>query len=387
MSLQMISGNHAAALAAVMAGNANVEGRGFCSGVYPITPTTECMEFLCAQRFDKGHVVRVESEHSAMGVCIGASASGTRTFTTTGGNGLVFMAENAIAAALLRLPIVMSVGNRTVGPPWNIWTDHGDSLMLRDSGWIQFYCADNQEVFDSILVAFRVAEDHQVLLPVMVCQEGFIVSHTMEQTEIPSQEQVDRFLPCLDLPHRLNASPRALGSFDTPLMTEGHRRQHHEAMARVPLVYQEAQGQFKEIFGRRPVDPVVPYKTEDAEILIVSMGTIANTARSVVDKARSRGLRLGSVRVVMFRPFPFSLLRDFLSGVPRIVVIDRDISLGFGGILWGEVRGVSDSKSIVQNYMSGIGGGDVRPEHIEYMVTDICSREMVGEPVLLEVGE
>ncbi len=387
MSAQMISGNHAAALAAVLAGCANRSGRGFCSGVYPITPSTECMEFLCGQYIEKGHVVRVESEHSAMGVCIGASAGGARSFSTTGGNGLIYMAENAAVAALLRLPIVMVVGNRTVGPPWNIWTDQGDSLMLRDTGWIQIYCGNNQEVFDSVLAAFRIAEDSNVLLPVMVCQEGFILSHTMMPTEIAEQGQVDQFLPSLHLPHRLDLSPCTLGSFDTPRMTEVHRRQHHDAMASVWRVYEEAQVGFQQVFGRQLPDPVISYRTEDADLVVVSMGTIAETVNGVVDRARSRGIRLGSVRVVMFRPFPGDMLGRALSGASRIAVIDRNISLGFGGILWGEARGLVGPSAVVQNYVAGIGGGDVRPEHIEEMITDLNGRKVAGEPVFIGVGE
>jgi pyruvate/2-oxoacid:ferredoxin oxidoreductase alpha subunit len=387
MNTQMISGNHAAALAAVLAGRANRTGRGFCSGVYPITPSTECMEYLCGQTIDKGHVVRVESEHSAMGVCIGASASGARSFSTTGGNGLIYMAENVAVAALLRLPIVMVVGNRAVGPPWNIWTDQGDSLMLRDTGWIQLYCGNNQEVFDSVLAAFRIAEDPDVLLPVMVCQEGFILSHTMTPTDTAEQEQVDQFLPPLNLVHRLEQSPRTLGSFDTPRMTEVHRRQHHEAMGGVWKAHRRAQEDFKRIFGRELPDTVVPYKTEDAQLLIVSMGTISETVKGVVDRARSRGIRLGSVRVTMFRPFPVEVLSRMLSGASRVAVIDRNISLGFGGVLWGEIRGLCAPGAIIQNYVAGVGGGDVRPEHIEGMITDLSSRNSAGEPVFIGVGE
>jgi pyruvate/2-oxoacid:ferredoxin oxidoreductase alpha subunit len=387
MNTQMISGNHAAALAATLAGRANRSGRGFCSGLYPITPSTECMEFLCQQSIDKGHVVRVESEHSAMGVCIGASASGARAFTTTGGNGLVYMAENAMVAALLRLPVVMAVANRTIGPPWNIWTDHGDSLLLRDTGWVQLYCGDNQEVFDSVLVAFRLAEDRRVLLPVMVCQEGFILSHTMMQTATAEQEQVDEFLPPLDLPHRLAESPRTLGSFDTSHMTEVHRKQHHDALSSAREVYEEVQECFQAVFGRRPPDPVIPYRADDAELLIVSMGTVSATVKGVVDRARTRGLRLGALRVMMFRPFPADLLSQVLSGIPRIAVIDRNISLGFGGVLWGEMRGLAQPGAIVQNYVAGVGGGDVRPEHIEEIVADVCERKVAGEPVFMGVGE
>jgi pyruvate/2-oxoacid:ferredoxin oxidoreductase alpha subunit len=386
MNTQMISGNHAAALAASLAGNANRAGRGFCSGVYPITPSTECMEFLCQQEFSKGHVVKVESEHSAMGVCIGASASGARAFTTTGGNGLIYMAENVAVAAALRLPIVMAVANRAVGPPWNVWSEHSDSLMLRDAGWIQLYCGDNQEVFDSILVAFRLAEDRRVLLPVMVCQEGFVLSHTMMPTETASQEQVDRFLPPLELPHRVGPSPRTLGTFDPSRMTEGHRRQHHEAMASVWGVYDEIRTEFEQIFGRRPPDPVISYRAEDAEVLVVSMGTMAETVKRVIDSARSGYPKLGSVRVVMIRPFPEEALRRLFAGARRIAVIERDISLGYGGVLWGEARALAEPGSVVQNYVAGLGGGDVRPEHIEDIITDICSRQQAGDSVFVGVG-
>jgi thioredoxin reductase len=185
MTVELLSANHGAAHAATMAARANRTGRGFCSGVYPITPSTECMEYLCLQEIEKGRVIRVESEHSAMGVCIGAAAAGARTFTATASNGLAYMVENCIAAAALRLPVVMAVANRTLGPPWNIWADQGDALLLRDQGLIQFYCADNQEVFDSILCAFRLAEDARVMMPAMVCMEGFILSHTMAQDRHP----------------------------------------------------------------------------------------------------------------------------------------------------------------------------------------------------------
>jgi pyruvate/2-oxoacid:ferredoxin oxidoreductase alpha subunit len=385
--MQMITGNHAAAMAAVLAGRANRSGRGFCSGVYPITPSTECMEYLCLQDIDKGSVVKVESEHSAMAVCIGASAAGARSFTTTGGNGLIYMAENVTVAAMLRLPVVMAVGNRAVGPPWNIWTDHSDSIALRDSGWIQIYCLNNQEVFDSVLMAFRIAEDHRVLLPAMVCQEGFVLTHTMTLTEIAVQEQVDRFLPPLTLPHRLADIPRALGSFDSSRMIEGHREQHHAALENVGEVYALAQAEFGKVFGRRPPDPVSTYRTEDAELVLVSMGTIAETANRVVDNLRDAGPKVGSVRVTMFRPFPSDALKKAFSGISRIAVIDRDISFGFGGALWGEVRALAEPGAMVQNFITGLGGGDVRPGHIEKMVYDALERKAAGPPVFVGVGE
>jgi pyruvate/2-oxoacid:ferredoxin oxidoreductase alpha subunit len=386
MAGQLISGNHAAALAAALAGRANRSARGFCSGVYPITPSTECMELLCNQEIEKGEVVRVESEHSAMAVCIGAAASGARTFTTSASNGLALMAENVVAAALLRLPVVMVAANRTLGPPWNVWADHGDTLMLRDTGWVQFYCADNQEVLDTVLCAYRLAEDPRVLLPVLVCQEGFVLSHNMTRTDVPSQERVDRFLPPLDLPGRLRDTPRAMGGVDVPRATEAHRAQHHEAMARVFEVYGEVQDAFERELGRRPADPVVPYRADDADALIVAMGTIASTVERVVDEARARGERLGALRVRTFRPFPAEQLARIFRRVRRIAVIDRDLSLGFGGVLWGEVRGQAEPGAVVQGYVIGVGGGDVQPRHVAAIAADLAARTAAGRPVLMETG-
>lgn len=386
MSVELISANHAAATAAALAGRANRAGRGFVSGLYPITPSTECMELLCAQDLEKGEVVRVESEHSAMGVCIGAAAAGARTFTATSSNGLVYMAENAVAAALLRLPVVMMVANRTLGPPWNVWADHGDSLLLRDAGWVQLYCADNQEVLDSILCAYRLAEDPRLLVPVMVCQEAFVLSHTVARTDVPAQEAVDRFLPPLELRTRLAAEPRVLGGIESPHVTEVHRAQHHQAMGRVLEVYAEVQRAFQAAFGRRPPDPVVAHRVEDAETVVVSMGTIASTVDRVVDEARARGRRVGSLRVRMLRPFPSAELERHLGGASRVAIVDRDLSLGMGGVLWAEARGVAPRAALVQGYVTGLGGGDPRPAHVEAILDDLAGRRAPGEPVLLEAG-
>jgi len=386
MATELISANHAAAAGATLAARANRAGRGFCAGVYPITPSTECMEYLCGQNIEKGQVVRVEGEHSAMAVCIGAVAGGARSFTATSSNGLAYMAENVVTAALLRLPMVMMVANRTLGPPWNIWADHGDSLLVRDSGWLQFYCADNQEVLDTVLFAYRLGEDARVTLPVMVCQDGFVLSHTMAQTEVPSQEQVDAFLPPLQVQHRLADQPHALGSVVLPQQTELLRRQHHEAMLRVFEVYPELQSAFRRAFGRDIADPVVTYRCEDAEVLIVSMGTLASTVERTVDRLRDRGVRAGGARVRLFRPFPAAQLQSLTAGRARVAVLDRDISPGFGGVLWGEVRSCAPAGTLVQNYMIGLGGGDVRPEHVEQVVDDLLGREAAGEPLLVEVG-
>ena len=386
MSLKLLSANHGAALAATLAGRANRTGRGFCSGVYPITPSTECMEYLCLQDIEKGRVVKVESEHSAMAVCIGAAAAGARTFTATSSNGLAYMAENCIAAASLRLPVVMAVANRTMGPPWNIWADHGDSLMLRDQGLIQIYCADNQELFDTVLAAFRLAEDAAVMMPVMVCMEGFILSHTVAQIDIPDQTQVDRFLPLTSVPHRLGEAPHALGQIDLPHQTEMHRHQHLSAMNGAVKVYAGIQDEFESTFGRRLADVVVPYRADDADTLIVSMGTIGATAERMVDQLRAQGQKVGALRIRMFRPLPSEAIRAWFAGKQRIAVIDRDVSLGFGGVLWGEVSALADPGAVVQSYLAGLGGGDVRPEHILNMLADLQPRKQAGQPAMMEAA-
>lgn len=386
MTQELISANHAAAMAATLAARANRTGRGFGSGVYPITPQTECIELLCKQEIEKGHVVRVESEHSAMAACIGFALGGARTFTASSSNGLAYMAENVYAAAFYRLPIVMMAVNRTLGPPWNIWVDHGDTLMLRDSGWIQLYCEDNQEVADSTLLAYRLAEDPRVLLPVMVCQDAFVLSHTMMMTDIPAQRQVDGFLPPLDLPHRLTGRPRVVGGLDFPHETEVHRKELAAAMAAVPGVYAEVQDAFESVFGRRPADAVVPYRMDDADVVIVSMGTTASTVRTAVDEARAKGIRVGSLRVRMFRPFPYEPLTRLLANASRVAVLDRDISPGMGGVLWSESRGCAAHEAIVQGYMLGVGGGDIRPPHVLKILDDLLGRTVSGAPELLEVA-
>ncbi len=386
MTIQMLSANHAAATATILAGTANRKGRGFGAGVYPITPQTECIELLCAHEFEKGDVVRVESEHSAMAATMGFSLSGARSFTASSSNGLAYMTENIWAAALFRLPIVMMAVNRTIGPPWNIWVDHGDTLMLRDTGWLQFYCKDNQEVLDTILLCYRLSEDSRVLLPSMVCQDAFVLSHTMMQSDIPDQELVDRYLPIMELPHRLAEKPVTFGGLDFPHETEAHRHRHHESMQRVPEVYEECAAAFEEIFGRKQAGPLDPYRCDDAETLIVSMGTTASTAEQVVDRLREKGQKIGSLRLRMFRPFPETKLQEAFAGRKRIAILDRDISLGMGGVLWSECRGAAPKEALVQNYVIGLGGGDIRPENIEGCVEDLMKRDEVAEPQIVEVG-
>ena len=384
MARALLTGNGAAAAMLAAAGEANRVARGCCSGVYPITPQTEIMETLTAYPFTKGEVVPVESEHSAMGVCIGASIAGARAFTASASNGLLYMTENVFAAGYYRLPIVLVACNRTVGPPWNIWVDQGDSLALRDAAMLQFYCGSHQDLADTVLLAFRVAEDARVLLPVLVAQDGFVLSHTLMDLDLPEQGEVDRYLPPLDLPHRIRRDhPRIYGGITWPEDTQLQRADIQRAMDAAPEVLQQAGDEFEAVFGRRPEDPFPAARTEDAEIVLVAAGTMARTARQVVDARRARGEKAGLVRVRLFRPF---LREEFAAAVGparRVAVLDRDHSPGSGGILWGEatVSLAGRPGLVLQDYIVGLGGSDVTPAVIEAVLDDLLARDAAGPPV------
>jgi len=247
-----------------------------------------------------------------------------------------------------------------------------------------FIAKTNQEVADTILASFRLAEDHQVMMPVLVCQDAFVLSHTMMMTDFPDQDDVDAFLPTLDLPHRLTHVPRTMGGLAFPHETESHRRQQQEAMGRVPSVYAQVQHEFKAAFGRELADAVVPYRLDDADMVLVSMGTTASTVLAAVDHARDKGIKVGSLRLRMFRPFPETELLSFLDGVKRVGVIDRNLCPGMGGILWSELRGLVSRDNTVQDYIIGLGGGDIRPDHVSSIIEDLGSRTTAGAPKILE---
>lgn len=385
MPLEIVTGNHAAGHALSLAGEANRTGRGVASGIYPITPQTEIVERVAAFPFTKGRVVAVESEHSAMAVTMGASVSGARAFTASSSNGLAYMVENIMVTGFYRLPVVMVAVNRTLGPPWNIWADQGDTLMLRDFPWIQLYAADNQEVHDLTLLAFRLAEDPRILLPVLVCMDAFIVSHTQAETDLATLEQVDAYLPDLSLPHRLDdAHPRALGSMVWPDATVSHRMEIDEAMGRVASVHEACRAHFVDVFGRDPGGPLDAVHTDDADTVLVASATVATTARRVVEARRARGERIGLVKMRRFRPFPEPDLVRACGAAGRIGVLDRDYAAGQGGVWWQDVRAAFQRRPrgpLIQNYLLGVGGGDVTPELVDRIVDDLVAREGAGAPV------
>ena len=389
MPLEVITGNQAAGCALSLAGEANRTARGAACGIYPITPQTEIVEYVARFPFSKGRVVPVESEHSAMAVSMGASMSGARAFTASSSNGLAYMAENIMVAGYYRLPIVMVAVNRTLGPPWNIWADQGDTLMLRDFPWLQFYCENNQEVLDTTLLAFRLAEDRRILLPVLACMDAFIVSHTQTETALPEQAEVDRLLPDLDLPHRMHYDEaRTLGGLAWPHEELSMRLEIDDAMKRVPIVYQECRESFKEIFGRDPGDMLQTFAVDDADLILIASSSIATTAREVVRRRREAGEKIGLVKLKMFRPFPEAALREACQSATRVAVLDRNYAAGTGGIFWQDTRaafqGYRDDV-LIQNYLTGLCGGDVTPDVVDDILTNLASRPEAGDPVWIGV--
>lgn len=398
MARMLLTGNYAAGKALALAGEANRSARGCAAGAYPITPQTEIIEVLSGAAFTKGRVVPVESEHSAMGVCIGAALAGARAFTASSSNGLAYMTENVFTAGYYRLPIVMIAVNRTLGPPWNIWVDQGDSLMLRDAPWLQFYTESHQDLVDTILLAFRVAEDPRILLPAMVAMDGFVISHTQMAVEIPEQSLVDRFLPVCNLPHCLRTErPATIGGLTWPRETESHRRDIQQAMEQVPEVLDEAINEFATLFGRRPDGAISCEQTEDAEIILIASSTMARTLRGVIRNRRERGQRVGMIRIKMFRPFPRAELlaalgndsaQSLADSRRRIGVLDRNHSPGSGGIFWQEVAATLQGRNdlLVQDYIVGIGGGDVTPQILEGIIDDLVGRRTCADPIWKEVA-
>lgn len=388
MARALCTGNYAAGHALARAGEANRNARGCAAGAYPITPQTEIIEYLRAASFTKGRVVPVESEHSAMGVCIGASLAGARAFTASSSNGLAYMTENVFAAGYYRLPIVMIAVNRTLGPPWNIWVDQGDSLALRDAAWLQFYCESHQDLVDTILLAFRVAEDSRIMLPAMVTMDGFVTSHTQMVVDLPEQELVDRFLPPCSVPHQLRHDhPMTVGNMQWPRETQHHRKEIEEAMQRLPLVMSDALEEFRLIFGREPAGAIVAEETTDAETILIATNTIASAVRQVVHQRRLRGERVGMIRIKQFRPFPRAELVEAIGDAKRVGVLDRNVSPGSGGIFWNEVAATMMHRPdlIVQDYLVGLGGGDVTPAVVERVLQDLEGRTAASEPLWQEV--
>jgi Pyruvate:ferredoxin oxidoreductase and related 2-oxoacid:ferredoxin oxidoreductases, alpha subunit len=319
---------------------------------YPITPQTEIVEQIAAYVTDRKiscQYIPVESEHSAMAACVGASITGARTFTATSSHGLLYMHEMLHWAAGGRLPVVMANVNRALGPGWNVWAEHSDAFSQRDTGWLQVFASTVQEVYDTTLMAFRIAEHEDVLLPVMVNLDGFSLSHTMQPLE--TVEPGD-FIPPLSLPHAIDIShPVAYGPLTGPTEFFKFRADMERSMRASKRVIRETEGEFARRFGRSYGD-TEEYRCEDAEVLLIAMGTFGKEAEVAVDELRREGIRAGSLRVRWFRPFPQLDL-----GGRDLVVIDRGYSFGFGGVLSMSIRATTRAEPY--SVIAGLGGQEV----------------------------
>lgn len=338
---------------------------------YPITPQTHIVQEL-AQLVADGELaaeyVNVESEHSAASVILGASATGVRVYTSTTSQGMLLMNEVLYNIAGLRLPGVMTCVNRAISAPLNIWNDHQDAISVRDSGWMQFYAENNQEAVDLLLAAYRLAEDHRVLLPAMVCMDGYVLSHAWEVVDMPSSEQVDTFLPPYQPRSYLDPeNPLTFGTYAEPDKYTETRYALQQAMDRALEVFPEIQAEFAKIFTRQLPGPVEGYRLEDAETALVGMGSVMATVKEAVDTLRQQGEKVGAVRVVAYRPFPGQALDLALRPVRQAIVFDRAISLGSGGPLATEVKALfqaAPEAPAISGGFLGLGGRDVTVETV-----------------------
>jgi pyruvate/2-oxoacid:ferredoxin oxidoreductase alpha subunit len=369
---KVLMGNHALSYGAKVS-------RAQVISAYPITPQTEVVELLskmCASGELKAKFIKVESEHSAMAALIGASSVGVRTFTATSAQGLAHMHEMLHWATGARTPIVMGNINRAFAPPWSVWTEQNDSLSQRDTGWMQLYAQNNQEVLDSVIQAYKVAESLD--LPAMVILAAFVLSHTSETVEIPPQEKVDEFLPPYRRKYKIDPDePHAFGGLTNPDNYFEFRYKIQKAMEEALNKWEEVGEEFESIFGRR-YGLVETYKVSDAKSLIVSSSTIASTARNAVDSLREKGEKVGLLRIRVFRPFPAEKIRGILSSVDKAIVIDRNIGFGASGIFYQEIKAAmynEKKKPPIFGVVTGLGGRDVSSKDIIEIYQDVIRSE------------
>ena len=344
---------------------------------YPITPQTHVVEelsqFMADGDIPNCEYINVESEFSAISALIGASAAGARTYSATTSQGLFLMHEALFNASGMRLPIVMTVVNRAVGAPINIWNDQQDSIAQRDSGWIQIYTEDTQEAADTVLQAFKIAEDKKVLLPVMVCMDGFVLSHVYEPVILMDQAEADKFLPPFKPDVYLDPkNPMSFGTLGDPSVYTEFRYAQEQSMKNALAVIEQAALDFQKVTGRYHGGLIDSYEMDDAEVVIVSFGSILGTIKDVVDEYRAKGEKIGILKVRSFRPFPTEVINNALKNAKAITVIEKDISIGRNeGALFTEIKaGLYNTPSRIPmtGYMVGHGGRDIRPSHIKEII-------------------
>ncbi len=330
---------------------------------YPITPQTHIVEHL-AQFVANGEMdaqtVNVESEHSAASVVLGSEAAGVRSFTCTSSQGLMLMSEVVFNIAGMRLPILMVCANRALSAPINIWNDQQDSISLRDSGWIQLYAENNQEAVDLIIAGYKVGERPEIMLPVMVCVDGFILTHGMEVVDMPTQKEVDQFLPAYAPPYKLDVeNPMSMGLLGGPDVYMETRYAIQKTMEEVLDVIPTVGKEFQKKFGRDTVRLVEGYKLDDAEVALVATGSVCGTIKDVVDQLRESGEKVGLLKIVTYRPFPEEAVRKALADVPYVGVVDKNISLGATGALYTEVKATCADGKKISGFVMGLGGRDI----------------------------
>ena len=341
---------------------------------YPISPQTHIVETLSrlvmSQQLGGCEYLNVDSEFAAMSAAIGASAAGARTYTATASQGLLYMVEAVYNASGLGLPIVMTVANRAIGAPINIWNDHSDAMSQRDSGWIQMYAEDNQHAVDLHVMAYRLAEE--VSLPVMVCMDGFILTHAVEEVDLPEQTQVDAFLPPFEPRQILDPDdPVSIGAMVGPeafleVRYLAHQRQM-QALETIPRIAAE----FAAATGRQRDGLVTPYRLEDADVAVVALGSVLGTLKDAVDALRVRGVNAGVLGITSFRPFPLASVRAALGSVGRIVVLEKTLAVGIGGVLSSNIRtAMADTGTPTTTVIAGLGGRPILQASLEQMIVD-----------------
>lgn len=356
---------------------------------YPISPQTHIVERLSrmVKQGDAGRCqyLNVESEFGALSVLIGASAAGARTYTATTSQGLLFMAEAVYNAAGLGLPIVMTIANRAVGAPINIWNDHSDSMALRDAGWIQLYAETNQEAADLHIQAFRLAEE--LSCPVMVCMDGYILTHAYEAIDLPEQSAVDSFLPPFSPVQVLDPNePISIGAMVGPEAFTEVKYLAHRQHLRALMLLPDIAGSFEQQFRRGSGGLYRPYRMTDADTVVIALGSVIGTIKDTVDELRNEGVAVGCLKIGCYRPFPAMQLRTALEGVSRVIVVEKDLAVGIGGIVSADVRMALNGLPIpVHTVIAGLGGRSISAESLKQMVRD-ARAERLSEPYFLDLN-
>jgi len=364
----VVDGNKAAALGAMLS-------RPMMVAAYPITPQTPLVEYLSQFVGDgllDADLVEVESEHSALSVLHGASLAGGRVFTGTSGQGLAFMFEPYIRTAPLRLPIVMVIATRDGISPQCVWGGQQDAVTVRDAGWIQIFVENNQEILDTIIMAYKIGEDPEVLLPVNVCYDGFYLSHMSEAILVPDQALVDQFLPSYHPTHvKLDPeNPMAVDPLTPGLLFTQYRQGHMEAHERAKAVIDRVDREFEQTFGRSYGGLIESYRMEDADMALVAMGSPCGTAKVAVDRARKKGIRVGLVKIRSLRPFPIEKLSEALKKIRAVGVIDKSVCFGWGtGVIYMELCAALHGLNVpILDFIGGLGGSDITFDHFELAI-------------------